>query len=104
MIAWLWAFLFTQAIEVPIYAIPLRGRPLVGFGASAITHPVVWFVFPLLIHDYAIMVVAAEVFAVVVEAAYLRANGVRRAFWWSLCANGASLGLGLVVRALTGAI
>jgi hypothetical protein len=104
MMAWLWAFLFTQAVEVPIYAVPLRGRPLAGFGASAITHPVVWFVFPALIHDYLTMAVAAEIFAVAVEAAYLRAFGVRRALFWSIVANGASLGLGLALRALTGAI
>lgn len=61
VLAWFWAFVFTQAIEVPIYVIalgrradPRSGEPLapeslrwrVGFGflASMATHPYVWFV------------------------------------------------------------
>lgn len=61
VLAWFWAFVFTQAIEVPIYVIalgrradPRSGEALapeslrwrVGFGflASMATHPYVWFV------------------------------------------------------------
>ena len=122
MIAWLVAFVFTQCIEIPIYVRALRGRPVVAFGASAITHPIVWFVIPRMwvrsylsliawsplfivrapIARYACMVLLAESFAIAVEALYLRAFDVRRAFAWSLLANGASVTLGLLSRAAFG--
>jgi len=93
---WLARFLFTQLVEVPIYSYALRGQPLVAFGASAITHPVVFFVFPRLWPGgYWSMIVAAEIFAVLVEAAYLRRFGLRRALLWSLLSNGASYSLSI---------
>jgi len=120
--AWLAAFLFTQAVEVPIYvtalhrasrrpSAPLAERGLlalyvIAFGASALTHPIVWFLIPRLpFGSYAAMVVCAEVFAVVAEGVYLRALGVmslRRGLVLSLVANAASAGLGLTSRALFG--
>lgn len=116
--AWLGAFLFTQAVEVPIWAYALRrqrdvpvGREpwpawvvlATSFGASAITHPFVWFAFPRYAPGgYEAMVVQAETFAVVVEAIYTSAFGLRWAFAWSLAANGASAGLGLLSRAIFG--
>jgi hypothetical protein len=103
-LAWLAAFAFTQLVEVPIYAPAFRTkRVLKAFGASAITHPVVWWVIPRLWPDawggYWGTVVVAETFAVVVEAAYLVVLGVRPrwAVPWSLAANGASCGLGFFV-------
>ena len=98
---WLLAFAFTQAIEIPIY---LRaGAPLwVAFGASALTHPVVWFAFPRLGAPWGWTVLWAELFAWLAEALWLRCHGVRRALWWSLAANGASLSLGLLARRLFG--
>lgn len=108
LLPWLLAFAFTQVVEVPIYLRALDGRFGVAFGASAITHPVVWFVFPwafarlLPSVGYWPMVAAAEAFAVAVEAGWLAAFGLRRAPLWSLGANGASLGLGLLSRALFG--
>ena len=111
MMAWLLAFAFTQIVEVPIYLRaldtvqgrgPQRSTPravLLAFGASALTHPLVWFAFPrLLAIPYWSMVGWAEVFAVVAEAIYFRALGVKRAFWWSLGANAASAGLALECR------
>ncbi len=116
--AWLGAFFFTQIVEVPIWAYALReqrrlgpGRapwPLwicvaLGFGASAITHPFVWFAFPRYAPgSYWVMVVQAEAFAVLVEAAYTRAFGLRWSLGWSLVANGASAGLGLLSRSIFG--
>jgi hypothetical protein len=95
--AWLLAFAFTQAVEIPIYR--RAGAPLwVAFAASALTHPVVWFVFPLLDLPWLWMVLCAELFAWLAEAAWLRWHGVRRPLWWSLLANGASLSLGLLAR------
>jgi hypothetical protein len=104
--AWLRAFLFTQLIEVPIYMRGLRCSPLVAFGASALTHPVVWFVFfsPRWPIGYLPKLIAAELFAWLVEGAYFRlAFGKTRAWRWSLVANAASLTLGLLSRRLFGA-
>ena len=108
MIPWLVAFVFTQVVEVPIYlrALDAEGRKLstplailIGFGASALTHPIVWFVFPRVVPlSYWGMVGCAEAFAVGAEALYFRAFGVKRALLWSLAANGASAGLGLLCR------
>jgi hypothetical protein len=103
--AWLRAFLFTQLVEVPIY---MRGPGCslpAAFGASLLTHPVVWFLFfsPRWAAGYATKMVAAELFAWLAEAAYLRFACRRpRALLWSLCANAASLGLGLLSRSLFG--
>jgi hypothetical protein len=93
---------------------PLPARALVAFGASTITHPVVWFVMPRLFYStfvlesvpadavYPLMVAMAETFAIAVEAIYLDAFGLRRAWAWSLGANLASAGLGFASRALFG--
>jgi hypothetical protein len=100
-LAWLLAFAFTQAVEIPIYR--RAGAPLwVAFGASALTHPVVWFVFPRAGLPWLWMVLWAELFAWLAEAAWLRWHGVRRPLWWSLLANGASLSLGLLSRHFLG--
>jgi hypothetical protein len=74
---------------------------------SSLTHPIVWFVFPrLLPEDWHTMVVAAETFAVLGEAVLLRLLaprlGLAGALAVSVVANGASLGLGLWLRAMTG--
>jgi hypothetical protein len=99
---WFWAFLFTQVVEVPLYSAATRGRVLVAFGASALTHPIVWFVFPLLPVDYWPMVILAESFAILVEGAYLSLFRVRHAFAWAAAANLASVTLGFACRALLG--
>ncbi|HRG97582.1 MAG TPA: hypothetical protein PLR99_15110 [Polyangiaceae bacterium] len=121
------AFVATQLVECPIYARgPLRGhrRPVVAaFGASLLTHPFAALLLPALLGrvverpvwvpgvttltaDFALRVAAfglvSEGFAVLVEAAYLRALGVRRAFGWSLLANGASAGLGAALTLTLG--
>jgi hypothetical protein len=101
---WLVAFVFTQLVEVPIYTVALRARPLAAFGASAVTHPIVWFViFPFVPLPYLGLVVLAESFAVVAEAIYFRVLLGRRGVWlWSLVANAASFGTGLLSRWLFG--
>ncbi len=103
MLNWLVAFGLTQACEVPVYWRAKRDLR-VGFLASALTHPVVWFVFPLLPLPYWPMVALAELFAVVVEGMWLRFNGVARAFLWSLLANAFSFTVGLVLRHTTGLV
>jgi hypothetical protein len=94
-------------VEIPIdvFALEHDGPPrpwwqraIIAFGASAITHPIVWFVFPRITGNYNMMVLEAETFAVVVEAIYLRLFGLRNALLWSIVANMASAGLGLGFR------
>lgn len=103
--SWWTAFAITQAVELPVYLWGTRGSDLrlgeriaVGFGASALTHPVVWFVLRGLEAPWGFVAyfVLAESFAVGAEALYLRAFGVRRAGWLSLAANGASASVGLL--------
>ena len=116
MSAWLAAFLFTELVETPIYTRALRdaregvrddeaaqatlARAIaIAFAASALTHPIVWFVMPRLIPgDYLTMVAIAEAFAVLAEAAWMRAFGLRRALLWALFANASSLCIGLILR------
>lgn len=102
--AWLTAFLFTQLVEIPIYAVFLRVRLPAAFGASAITHPVVWFViFPYVPLPYLGLIALAETFAIVVEAGYFRVLLGRPRVWpWALAANGASFATGLLSRWLFG--
>ena len=104
MTRWLLAFALTQLVEVPLYLrAGASGRT--AFLASTLTHPVVWFGFPLLRRlglGYWGMVGVAEVFAVAAEALWLRAHGVRRALAWSLAANVASFLTGLLLRSLFG--
>jgi hypothetical protein len=113
MLRWLAAFAFTQYVEVPLWAEALEkygtkkrsfgARATIGFGASALTHPVVWFVFPRIVpFGYWPMVGAAEAFAVLAEALYMKAFGLRRALLWSFLINAASAGLGFFCRWLFG--
>ena len=104
--AWLLAFVFTQMVEVPIYWIGLRVGILPALGATTITHPVLWFaIFPHLHLPYVWLIVIGESFAVLVEAAYFawifRRPGAR-ALLWSVVANGASFGVGMLSRWLFG--
>lgn len=104
--AWARAFAFTQIVEAPIYRWGFGARWRTALGASALTHPFVWFAFPWLQHAlgvrYRVWVTFAELFALFVEAALLvRAERMtpRRALLASLAANGTSFGLGLVANA-----
>jgi hypothetical protein len=98
MVRWLSAFVFTQVVEVPIWTRAFGGRRWLAFAASALTHPVVWFVLPRLGLPYWAYVGVAEAYAVAVEALWAWRFGVRRAWAWSLLANGASFGLGMLSR------
>ena len=109
MLSWLTAFVATQCLEVPLYLGLLQTRPLsrrfgLAFSASTLTHPVVWFAFPILGRAWGLsyweMVALAEVYAVVIEAVLLFIMGERRAWWVSLLANATSLFVGLGLRSL----
>ena len=94
---WFIGYLFTQAIEVPLYLRVTTWR--VAVLASTFTHPIVWFVFPALWpRGYLSMVIAAETFAWGIEALWLKSFGVQRAMLWSFIANGASFCIGLALR------
>lgn len=121
---WLAGFAFTQAVEIPLYCIALGLRPssspgeaaprtllqraftlrnvAIAFGASALTHPFVWFLFPRLVRPYWVMVLYAEAFAVIAEAAYFTSFRVRWALAWSLAVNASSVAVGLTSRQLFG--
>jgi len=115
--AWISAFAFTQALEIPLYVAAVRRsvrrgatlRPVdlaaqiaLAFGASAVTHPIIWFLIPRIPCDsYVEMVARAELFAVIVEAFYfyaLEVFNLRRALFWSLVINATSASLGLLSR------
>jgi hypothetical protein len=105
LLPWLWAYLVTQVIEVPLY-LQVTGSWRVSFLASTLTHPVVWFVFPGLMRlgwSYWAMVAAAELFAVAAEALWLKVNGVQRALLWSFVVNAVSATGGLLLREAFGA-
>jgi hypothetical protein len=87
-------------VEVPIYSVGLRVGVLAAFGASAITHPILWFVlFPHLHLPYFWLIVLGEGFAFLVEAAYFAfLFRRRRALAWSALANGASFTMGMLCR------
>ena len=104
---WLIAFAVTQAVELPIYAGALRVRGWskalgIAFGASLITHPFVWFLFPRISDNYWIYLATAEAFAIGVEALWLRRFGLRDPLLWSALANGLSAGTGFTLRQLFG--
>ena len=102
---WLVAFVFTQIVEVPIYRRTLGVGFVAAFGASAITHPVVWlFLVGHLWHAaWAKQVLVVELAAWLVEAGYFRFGfGCRSTLLWSFVANAASFSLGLAARALFG--
>ncbi|MGV3621099.1 MAG: hypothetical protein ACO1OB_09800 [Archangium sp.] len=103
LVPWLKAFFVTQLLEMPIYGYATRSVRT-AFLASAMTHPIVWFVFPLLPVPYWVMVALAETFAVSAESLWLHVNGMpkRSAFLWSLAANATSVTFGLMIRAATG--
>lgn len=102
--AWLIAFFFTQLFEMPLYWRASRSL-FVAFMASALTHPIVWFCFPLLGEHqvpYWAWVTLAELFAVVVEAKWLEWNRVPNAWAWSFGVNAFSVSAGFALRHFTG--
>lgn len=83
---WAWAFVWTLALELPIYALIVRrwvrgGLPLLAvlLGLNVATHPALWYLAPRF-HPYWIWVLTMETGVVVVEALlltlYLRRHDV----------------------------
>ena len=112
---WLAAFLFTCAIELPIYAALLgphfrrKWAPVaLGLFVNLLTHPALWYVMPRW-SPYGQWLVCAEGGVVAVEALLIagvlaRRLGVARALAWgagsSLIANAASTLVGLALQRL----
>lgn len=109
MVSWPVAFALTQAVELPFYTVgvahrSLARRVLVGFGASALTHPWVWFVLPPYLTPalgYWGYVAVVELLVVAAEAAYLTGMGfdARRALVRCALANAASAAAGFGLHA-----
>ncbi|MEP7121207.1 MAG: hypothetical protein ABJE95_09870 [Byssovorax sp.] len=111
--AWLKAFLLTVVVETPIAAALFRSaeprlsrRVALVLLANLASHPAVWFIFPELGLPYFPALLLAETWAVLLEAGFYRLTFEKsdavESLGISALANGASLGLGLLVRAATG--
>lgn len=80
LVRWLGAFALTQLVELPLYAhalrdaVPSRARWAWAALPSALTHPLLWWVFPIVAGQvgYVGAVVSLELAVVVVEAVVLR--------------------------------
>lgn len=103
--AWARAFVVTQLVEVPIYRGVAKVPLGLAFAASAVTHPIVWFVFfsPRFTLGYDARLASAETFAVLAEAAMI----ATRMRWWralafSLLANASSVVVGEILRYFLG--
>jgi hypothetical protein len=108
---WLLAFVATVLLEATVVAmatrdldVSLRRRLGVVFLGQALTHPLVWFVFPRLPGPPEAWFWVSELVAVLLEAIlYARALsgvGALRAFGLSALANALSLGAGVAWSAL----
>jgi hypothetical protein len=108
--AWLHAFALTVVIELlvatPLLApsgAPWKRRAAIVLLANLASHPLVWFVFPEWTMGSAARLGLSEAWAVGVEAAAYAlvwpALERPRAFGVSALANGASLSIGLLLRA-----
>jgi hypothetical protein len=75
-----------------------------ALGASALTHPLVWAWVSLgpSPWSYVGLVLAGEAFAVAAEGTLGRSLGAPRPWLGALLANGASVGVGMLIRAWTG--
>lgn len=106
LVRWVVAFAFTEIVEVPIYRRMLGSGFFEALGASAVTHPLLWFVFVPAVRghlSYVQYAAVGETLVVLLEALWFGLLFKRkRALLGSLAANGASYLLGLASHALFG--
>ncbi len=110
VLAWARAFVFTLVVEVPIYAglswkrAPLWHLVLAAAACTAVTHPLLWFVWARLVQDPTTAVVVGEILVAAVEGLLFFALVKRVTLPWALgtafVANAASYGLGQLLRAV----
>ncbi len=109
--AWFIAFCVTVTLELPVVtwlarrAEPRRSRRIaVAFLGNALSHPVVWFLFPALGLTWGATAAIAETWAWLLEAALYRYTlstmAWPAALGTSLAANSLSFGFGLLLAAL----
>ncbi len=104
---WPASFLLTLVVELPLYVAVSRKRVpvwtgcLAGAVCSATTHPLLWFVWPLVVKRYVLFVVTGELLVLAIEGAVFYA--LTRPTSWTLSylagfvANAASLGVSLIL-------
>lgn len=115
---WIRAFAFTLAVEVPLFILlgKVIGRlksdqpisiprlALAGAAGTCITHPLLWFVWPLVITSYTPYIVSGELLIATVESFtfYYLARSIpfRCAVMISFIVNAVSYGLGALLNAL----
>jgi hypothetical protein len=105
VLRWLLAFAFTQLAEIPVWRRVTGCTTLEAFGASLLTHPLVWVLAVLGAWEgsWAARAAVGETYAVVAEAMYMGlVIGRPRAIVGSLAANATSFVLGLVAYRLFG--
>src|SRR5215475_10008528 len=111
---WLSAFLWTLVLELPVYALCLRERfggwrtPIVlALGMNAVSHPLLWFVFPkwqpfwlwLLVAESCVTLFEGMILAIAL-ACVRSARPVGTALAVAVAANALSTGFGLAANAL----
>jgi len=104
---WFRSFAFTLVVELPIFFVVSRGLVpawkalLAGAAGTCLTHPLLWFVWPFVVRDYAAYVASGELIVAVVESfvfhALARPVPLARAVAASFIANAASYGAGLLL-------
>lgn len=108
---WLLAFVWTLALELPIYTRWLRprlsGRALVGlvFAINAVSHPLLWFAMPrftpyttyLAVGESGVVLIEATLIAI---ALHRQPGSLRTGFLASLSANAFSTAVGLLLMPL----
>lgn len=113
MMLWLFAFVWTLAIELPIYTLLLArcfqarwAVVILTFAVNLATHPALWFVWPhawphaIAIGEGLVIVVEATLIALVLARRGPRSGAVPRAIAAALIANAVSYLAGLVLLPL----
>lgn len=109
---WFWSFLLTLLIELPVFVlfvkniVPFRRSLLAGMAGTFFTHPLLWFVWPLVVFEnYALYFISGEILVAVIECftfyAVARPVSFRRSFSASISANAISAIFGLLLFWLT---
>ena len=106
--AWAFAFGLTLLIEVPMYVALSWGKArwwhlaLAGAACTAVTHPLLWFVWIRVIHDYDTYLLTGELAVAVIETlvffALVPKVALARAFVVSCAANLFSWGIGRLLQ------
>ena len=103
--SWPVAFCLTQLVEVPIYLFAARRLPawkrwVFAFGASAITHPLLWFLLPWKDGDWQTFFLLGESAVMMIEATWAALFRIANPMTWSVLANGSSILAGFLIGKL----